>query len=54
MMLNLMFAIDRAGLVGADGETHHGIYDIFMRYQILSDDPSNEEKCNCVKHRSKL
>ena len=27
-----MFAIDRAGLVGADGETHHGIYDIsFMR-----------------------
>ena len=30
--LNVLFAIDRAGLVGADGETHHGIYDIaFMR-----------------------
>ncbi len=30
--LDVMFAIDRAGLVGADGETHHGIYDIsFMR-----------------------
>ena len=29
-MLNLhvVFAIDRAGLVGDDGETHHGIYDI--------------------------
>lgn len=29
-MLNLhvVFAIDRAGLVGDDGETHHGIYDV--------------------------
>lgn len=26
--LNVVFGIDRAGLVGADGETHHGIYDI--------------------------
>ena len=34
-MLNLhvVFAIDRAGLVGEDGETHHGIYDIgFLRH----------------------
>ena len=33
-MLNLhaVFAIDRAGLVGEDGETHHGIYDVgFLR-----------------------
>ena len=33
-MLNLhaVFAVDRAGLVGEDGETHHGIYDIgFLR-----------------------
>ncbi|UFJ42905.1 1-deoxy-D-xylulose-5-phosphate synthase [Brevibacillus humidisoli] len=30
--LNVIFAIDRAGLVGADGETHQGAYDIaFMR-----------------------
>lgn len=30
--LHVVFAIDRAGLVGEDGETHHGIYDIgFMR-----------------------
>lgn len=26
--LPVIFAIDRAGLVGQDGETHHGIYDI--------------------------
>lgn len=26
--LHVVFAIDRAGLVGADGETHQGIYDI--------------------------
>ncbi|MBO4384166.1 MAG: 1-deoxy-D-xylulose-5-phosphate synthase [Clostridia bacterium] len=26
--LKVIFGLDRAGLVGADGETHHGIYDI--------------------------
>lgn len=26
--LNVVFCIDRAGLVGDDGETHHGIFDI--------------------------
>jgi 1-deoxy-D-xylulose-5-phosphate synthase len=42
-----MFAIDRAGLVGADGETHHGIYDIsFMRVlpNIIIMTPSNENE----------
>ena len=30
--LHVVFAVDRAGLVGEDGETHHGIYDIgFLR-----------------------
>jgi 1-deoxy-D-xylulose-5-phosphate synthase len=30
--LNVMFAIDRAGFVGADGETHQGVFDIaFLR-----------------------
>lgn len=30
--LHVVFAIDRAGLVGADGETHHGIFDAcFLR-----------------------
>ncbi|MFD2611888.1 1-deoxy-D-xylulose-5-phosphate synthase [Paenibacillus gansuensis] len=33
MNLNVIFAIDRAGFVGADGETHHGVYDIaFLRH----------------------
>ncbi|ATO50961.1 MULTISPECIES: 1-deoxy-D-xylulose-5-phosphate synthase [Brevibacillus] len=32
MKLPVVFAVDRAGLVGADGETHQGVYDIaFMR-----------------------
>ena len=26
--LHVVFAVDRAGLVGEDGETHHGIYDV--------------------------
>jgi len=45
--LNVMFAIDRAGLVGADGETHHGVYDIsFMRVlpNIIIMTPSNENE----------
>jgi len=30
---NVMFAIDRAGFVGPDGETHQGVYDVaFMRH----------------------
>jgi 1-deoxy-D-xylulose-5-phosphate synthase len=32
--LNVIFAIDRSGFVGEDGETHHGLYDIgFLRAQ---------------------
>ena len=45
--LNVMFAIDRAGLVGADGETHHGVYDIsFMRIlpNIVLMTPSDENE----------
>lgn len=31
--LNVVFAIDRAGFVGPDGETHHGVYDIaYLRH----------------------
>lgn len=31
--LHVVFAIDRAGLVGEDGETHHGIYDVgYLRH----------------------
>ena len=32
LKLHVVFAVDRAGLVGEDGETHHGIYDLgFLR-----------------------
>lgn len=39
--LHVVFGVDRAGLVGADGETHHGVFDVsFLRtvphMQILS------------------
>lgn len=30
MNLNVIFAVDRAGIVGEDGETHQGIYDIAL------------------------
>ena len=31
--LHVILAVDRAGLVGEDGETHHGIYDVgFLRH----------------------
>ena len=35
LKLNVMFAIDRAGLVPGDGETHQGIFDvsIFSNYE---------------------
>lgn len=26
--LHVVFAVDRAGLVGDDGETHHGVFDV--------------------------
>ena len=32
LQLHVVFAVDRAGLVGADGETHHGVFDVgFLR-----------------------
>ena len=32
--LHVVFAIDRAGLVGEDGETHHGVFDVGFLKQI--------------------
>lgn len=32
--LHVIFAVDRAGLVGEDGETHHGIYDVGYLTQV--------------------
>ena len=32
LSLHVVFAVDRAGLVGEDGETHHGVFDVgFLR-----------------------
>ncbi|MDI9347657.1 MAG: 1-deoxy-D-xylulose-5-phosphate synthase [Methylacidiphilales bacterium] len=45
---NVLFAIDRAGLVGGDGATHHGIYDIGFLLPLpntLIMTPSDEEEC---------
>ncbi|PQJ67616.1 1-deoxy-D-xylulose-5-phosphate synthase [Photobacterium angustum] len=48
MDLPVMFAIDRAGLVGADGQTHQGAFDIsFMRCipNMVIMAPSDENEC---------
>ena len=44
--LDILLAIDRAGIVGADGETHQGIYDIsYLRMlpNVVIMTPSNEK-----------
>lgn len=46
--LDVTFALDRAGLVGADGATHAGNYDIaYLRCipNLLIATPSNEDEC---------
>ncbi|MFW5431679.1 MAG: 1-deoxy-D-xylulose-5-phosphate synthase [Methylophilaceae bacterium] len=46
--LNVLFAIDRAGLVGADGPTHAGSFDLsYLRCipNIVIMAPSNENEC---------
>ncbi len=46
--LPVLFAIDRAGFVGADGPTHHGLYDYsFMRClpNMVIMAPSDENEC---------
>jgi len=46
--LPVMFAIDRAGIVGADGATHAGVYDIpYLRCipNMLVMTPSDENEC---------
>ena len=32
--LHVVFAVDRAGLVGEDGETHHGLFDVGFLHQV--------------------
>lgn len=48
---HVVFAVDRAGLVGADGPTHHGAFDLsYLRIvpgmRIMA--PSNDEELRCA------
>jgi 1-deoxy-D-xylulose-5-phosphate synthase len=55
--LNVVFCLDRGGLVGADGATHHGAYDIaFMRCipNIKVASPMNEEELRNMMYTSQL
>ncbi|MCT4666116.1 MAG: 1-deoxy-D-xylulose-5-phosphate synthase [Flavobacteriales bacterium] len=55
--LNVVLCLDRAGLVGADGPTHHGAYDIaFFRcipHMIISA-PMNEEELRNLMYTAQL
>jgi len=49
--LDVLFAIDRSGLVGGDGATHHGSFDLsFMRCipNIIIMTPSDENECRLM------
>ncbi len=51
--LPVMFAIDRAGIVGADGQTHQGAFDIsFLRCipNLVIMTPSDENECRQMLH----
>ncbi|WP_140936993.1 1-deoxy-D-xylulose-5-phosphate synthase [Sphingobacterium lumbrici] len=55
--LNVVFCLDRAGLVGADGPTHHGAYDIaYMRCvpNLIVSSPMNEEELRNLMYTSQL
>jgi len=55
--LNVVFCLDRAGLVGADGPTHHGAYDIaFMRCipNLVIAAPMNEEELRNMMFTAQL
>lgn len=55
--LNVVFCLDRGGLVGADGATHHGAYDIaFMRCipNITVASPMNEEELRNMMFTAQL
>jgi len=45
--LDMIFALDRAGLVGDDGPTHHGVFDLsYLRYipELIMMAPSGEKE----------
>ncbi len=55
--LHVVFCLDRAGLVGADGPTHHGAYDIaYMRCvpNLTVAAPMNEEELRNLMYTAQL
>ncbi len=55
--LNLVFCLDRGGLVGDDGATHHGVYDLaYMRSipNITVSAPMNEEELRNLMYTAQL
>ncbi|MFB6455624.1 1-deoxy-D-xylulose-5-phosphate synthase [Chitinophaga sp. Hz27] len=55
--LPVVFCLDRAGLVGEDGPTHHGVYDIaYMRGipNVIISAPMNEEELRNLMYSAQL
>lgn len=55
--LNVVFCLDRAGLVGADGATHHGAFDLaYMRSvpNMVVAAPMNEEELRNLMYTAQL
>ncbi len=55
--LPVIFCLDRAGLVGADGPTHHGLYDLaYMRCipNMVVASPMNEEELRNLMYTAQL
>ena len=55
--LPVVFCLDRAGLVGADGPTHHGVYDMaYMRCvpNLVVSAPMNEEELRNLMYTAQL
>lgn len=55
--LNVIFCLDRGGLVGADGATHHGVFDLaFMRLvpNMIVSAPMNEQELRNLMYTAQL
>ncbi len=55
--LNVVFCLDRGGLVGADGPTHHGAYDLaYMRCipKMVVSSPMNEQELRNLMYTAQL
>jgi 1-deoxy-D-xylulose-5-phosphate synthase len=55
--LNVVFCLDRGGLVGADGPTHHGVYDMaFFRFipNMIVSAPMDEKELRNLMYTAQL